>query len=93
MKYAQMSGGLKVKLLVTLPVGHGGRALERRPATAMQSALPNFWDAARVSADGAYPISVNPGWEGQKVPQADSIRRRYWLAPRSRERDSQIWLD
>src|SRR5262249_31601972 len=38
----------------------------RRPATAMQSASPNFWDAGRVSADGAYPISVNPGWEGQK---------------------------
>jgi len=32
----------------------------------MQSASPNFWDAGRVSADGAYPISVNPRWEGQK---------------------------
>ena len=31
MKYAQMFGRLKVKLLVTLPVGHGGRALDAGP--------------------------------------------------------------
>ena len=61
-----MSGRLKVKLLVTLPVGHGGRALDAAPPPSCNQLCQNFWDAGRVSADGGYPISVNPGWEGQK---------------------------
>ena len=29
--------------------------------------------AEPVSADGAYPISVNPGWEGQKKRQKETL--------------------
>jgi hypothetical protein len=63
MRYAQVSGRLKVKLLVTLPVGHGGRALDAGPPLPCNQLAKIFWDAGRVSAA---PISVNPGLEGQK---------------------------